>query len=101
MIIYNVTIMMEWGIHNEWLQWMQDIHIPEVIGTGCFDRHQLVRLLEVDETEGPTYAAQYYAATEADYKRYMDMYAPQLRKATTDKWGEKAVYFRSLMRIVQ
>ena len=101
MLIYNVTIMMEWVIHEEWLQWMRDIHIPEVLGTGCFEKHQLVRLLDVDETEGPTYAAQYYAATEADYERYMDMHSPALRKAATDKWREKAVYFRSLMRIVQ
>ena len=92
---------MEWGIHDEWLHWMQDIHIPEVLGTGCFEKNQLLRLLDVDETEGPTYASQYYAATEADYERYMDMYAAALRKAAIDKWGEKAVYFRSLMRIVQ
>jgi hypothetical protein len=101
MFIYNVTIMMDWRIHEAWLQWMQDIHIPEVLGTGCFEKHQLVRLIDVDETEGPTYAAQYFAATEADYKRYIEMYAPALRQGGLDKWGEKAVYFRSIMRIVQ
>jgi len=92
---------MEWGIHEEWLEWMQSIHIPEVLGTGCFEKHQLVRLLEVDEADGPTYAAQYYAASDADYEEYINSYAPALRKATTDKWGDQAVYFRSLMRIVQ
>lgn len=92
---------MEWSIHEQWLQWMLDIHIPEVLGTGCFEKHQLVRLLDADETEGPTYAAQYYASSMGKYQQYTDLYAVDLRKQTQEKWGEKLVHFRSLMSIVQ
>ncbi len=37
MIIYNVTMKVDWTIAEEWLQWMQEIYIREIISTGCFD----------------------------------------------------------------
>lgn len=100
MIVYNITIKVEWSIAEEWLTWMQDEHIPEIIKTGCFDRHQLVRLLEIDETEGPTYAIQYYAPTLTKYDYYLQHHAALMRKKVTDKWGQKYVDFRTLMQLV-
>lgn len=101
MIIYNVTIKVDWTIATEWLQWMQEVHIPEVLETGSFERHQLVRLLQVDETEGPTYAAQYFALTLSKYDDYLLNHAPALRKKVSDLWGEKYLDFRTLMQVVE
>jgi hypothetical protein len=100
MIIYNITIKIEWSIAENWLDWMRSAHIPEVIETGCFDRHQLVRLLQVDETEGPTYAVQYYATTLSKYDAYLQHHAPALQKKISDKWGEKYIDYRTLMQVV-
>ena len=36
MIIYNVTINIEEAATAEWLAWMQETHIPDVIATGKF-----------------------------------------------------------------
>jgi hypothetical protein len=100
MIIYNVTTLVHWSIHETWVQWMQEEHMPAVVATGCFERYQLVRLLETDETEGPTYAAQYFSDTKDDYLRYIDNYAPGLRQEGLNKWGDKCISFRSLMQVV-
>lgn len=100
MIIYNVTIKVEAGIASEWLQWMQQIHIPEVIATGCFTHAVTVRLLDIDDTEGPTYAVQYHAESKANYNRYIDKFAEELRQKGFRKWGNKFIAFRSLMQVV-
>ncbi|MCW3082071.1 DUF4286 family protein [Segetibacter sp.] len=100
MIIYNVTIKVDWSIATDWEKWMKEEHIPELLETGCFDKHQLVRLLQVDETEGPTYAAQYYAASLTKYDYYLQHHAPALRKKVSEKWGQKCVDFRTLMQVV-
>src|ERR1043165_1842011 len=101
MLIYNVTTKVDWSIADEWLQWMQEIHMPEVTGTGCFQKYQLVRLLEVDDEEGPTYAAQYFAASKTAYDDYIKHYAPAFKKQITGKWGDKYIAFRSLMEVVE
>ena len=59
MFIYNVTVKVDWSIHEAWVQWMLNEHMPEMIKTGCYTDSKLLRLLETDEKEGPTYAAQY------------------------------------------
>jgi len=100
MFIYNVTTHVHHTIHQQWLQWMQEKHIPNVMATECFSKHQFVRVLETDETEGVTYAIQYFAESKALYNRYIEKFATTLRKETTDKWGNQIIAFRTLMQVV-
>lgn len=99
MIIYNVTIMVEWSIHDEWLLWMKNTHIPDTLHTNLFYQHQLVRLLEVDEAEGPTYAIQYYTRNMENYHRYLNEFS-SIRQNGLEKWGDKSVAFCTLMEVV-
>lgn len=100
MVIYNITNQVNRDIHEEWLQWQLNEHIPQIMATGCFAKYQMQKLLEIDETDGPTYAIQYYAESKADYNRYIELYAPALRKIAYTKWGEQFVAFRTLMQVV-
>lgn len=100
MFIYNVTIKPDWAIHDGWVQWMLQEHMPEVLATGCFTRFQLLRVLETDEKEGPTYAAQYFAESKPDYNRYIEIHSARLRQKLFDKWGDRFIAFRSLMQVI-
>jgi hypothetical protein len=100
MIIYNVTIQVAHAIAENWLPWMQQVHIPEVMATGCFEKFQLVKLLDTDESEGITYAVQYYAPDLPQCEAYLDKYAPMLRKKVSDTWGDQVFAFRSLMEVI-
>ena len=100
MIIYNVTTKVEHSIHEAWVEWMKTKHIPEVMRSGCFTKFQFVQVLEIDESDGVTYAAQYYAANEDDYKKYIEVFAPALRQDAYTTWGNRFTGFRSLMRVV-
>ena len=101
MIIYNVTIKVEASIAEEWLNWLLHEHIPDIMHTGCFSSHKVVRLLEVDDSEGPTYAIQYNADSKADYNRYIEMYASDMRQKSSERWGNRFIAFRSVMQVVQ
>ncbi len=99
-IIYNVTIQVDKSIADAWLTWLKNEHIPEVMRTGCFKEYRIVRLLEVDESEGPTYAVQYTANSKADYNRYIELFSQNLRKQGNDKWGKGFIAFRSVMKVI-
>lgn len=100
MFIYNVTVKVNWSIHPEWLQWMKEKHIPQIMASNCFETYQIVRLHEIDEQEGPTYAFQYYARSKALYNQYIELYAPGLREESANKWKDQCIAFRSLMEVV-
>jgi len=98
--IYNVTTQIAHEIHEPWVNWMLEKHIPKVMATGCFTKFQFVRLLEIDESESVTYATQYYADNKATYNAYIELHADALRKDAFDTWGNNFVGFRSLMKVV-
>lgn len=100
MIIYNVTIKVQGSIKDIWLAWLKEIHIPEVISTGCFTHAVILQLLEVDNSEGPTYAIQYHAQSKGLYNNYIVNHAPAMRQKSFDKWGDQFIAFRSVMQVV-
>ncbi|MBL0357780.1 MAG: DUF4286 family protein [Chitinophagaceae bacterium] len=100
MIIYNVTIKLDEAIHPQWLVWLKEEHIPDVIATGCFTKATILQLLETDDSEGPTYAIQYFAESKALYNLYIEKFSGEMRQRSFDKWGSRFIAFRSVMQVV-
>ena len=100
MYIYNVTSKIDTGIQEEWLLWLKEEHIPDMIGTGCFTEAVILRLLETDDTDGPTYAVQYRAESKSLYNHYIEKFSHIMRQKSFDKWGNKFISFRTLMEVV-
>lgn len=100
MIIYNVTIQVETDIATDWLTWLKEEHIPEILATGCFHDATLLQLLEPQDEEGVTFAVQYKANTESDYQRYIEIHADTMRQKGLDTWGGRFIAFRSLMKVI-
>lgn len=99
MIIYNVTINIEKDIHQEWLQWMKTVHIPDVMATGCFIESKICKIIGDEET-GINYAIQYTAQNMEVYENYKTQHAPLLQKEVTDRYPGKFVAFRTLLEVL-
>ncbi len=101
MILYNVTVNVENSIVTEWLQWMQEVHIPEVMKTGLFVSNKLFKLLNEEENNtGTTFAIQYFCQTMGDYKNYQDNFAKDLQFEHSRRYKGKFVAFRTLLEEV-
>lgn len=99
MIIYNVTVKIENGVHDEWLNWMKTVHVPEVMATGFFEDNRIAKVL-VDEDDGHTYSIQYRVSTMEKLETYQNTEAPRLQKAHSKKYEGKFVAFRTLLKEV-
>jgi hypothetical protein len=100
MIVYNVTTKVANDIAENWLHWIKEEHIPDIISTGCFTHANVFKLLETDDGEGPTYTVQYFAESKSLYNSYTEMFAAAMRQKAFDKWGNKFIAFRSLMQVI-
>jgi hypothetical protein len=100
MLIYNITVQVERSIADALLSWLQQEHIPEVLQTGCFVKHQVVKLVDAAETESVTYAIQYYTENETELNRYLNDHASVLRQRGFDKWGNRYIAFRTIMEVI-
>ncbi len=100
MIVYNVTVNVDNGIHTEWLIWMKDTHIPEVMRTGMFLENRILKLIGDEDSGGHTYAIQYTSLSMAEYNTYQEKFAPALQQAHADRYKDKFVAFRTLLEVV-
>ncbi|MBL7891825.1 MAG: DUF4286 family protein [Bacteroidia bacterium] len=99
MIIYNVTLNIDDDIHDEWLKWMKEKHIPDVMRTGLFLENRMLKLL-MDEPQGKTYSMQYTLNNMADLEEYRAKHAPRLQKELIERYADKFVAFRTVLEVV-
>lgn len=100
MIIYNVTVNIEHSAHDEWLKWMKELHIPDVMSKGVFTESRMLRLIGDEDSGGSTYAIQYSCISMDEFNRYEKDFADALRKEHTEKFKDKFVAFRTLLELV-
>ena len=91
MIIYSVTVTIEAAIEREWLDWMQRVHVPDVLRTGCFTGATIYKMFEPTSDE-QTYVIQYQCSAMAEYQRYRDHFAAaSYRPPALQAWGPHPV----------
>ena len=100
MVLYNVTVKIDPSVHDEWLQWMQRVHIPDVMRTNLFIDNRICRVLGQNEEDGITYAIQYFCKSMEDYEMYQLKFAPTLQQEHAGRYPNKFVAFRTLMEIL-
>src|SRR4030095_1212195 len=101
MIIYNVTVKIHRDREKEWLEWMKNKHVPDVMSTGQFLESRICKLLDQDETEDPAYVIQYHCENKQHFNTYLDKFASALREEFNSKYKNQFVLFRTLMETVE
>ena len=86
MIIYSVTITLEAGIESEWVDWMNKVHVPDVLRTGCFTECRFYKVLGTEGDE-LSYVLHYSCRSVEEYHRYRDNFASALQKEHSDRFG--------------
>ena len=100
MIIYNVTVNVDESIHADWLNWMQNKHINDVLKTGLFLKAKLVKVLVEEEMGGTTYAVQYFTDSRAKLEDYYLNHAPRLRQEGLVLFADKMLAFRTELEVL-
>ena len=99
MILYHVTLKVDKDIRQEWLIWMEQTHIPQVMATGYFKEYRMTYML-FDEPDGYTYSVQYLLDSMEDLEAYMKHKAPALQKAHKERYHDKVVTYRTLHEVI-
>lgn len=100
MLIYNVTAHLEPSVEQKWLKWMKQEHIPEMLGTKKFTETKIFKIITDQDTDGISYAVQYYCDNRKQYESYLKEDAPSLGQKAKDKFGEKILFFRTELQLI-
>ncbi|MCS7073027.1 MAG: DUF4286 family protein [Bacteroidia bacterium] len=101
MIIYSVTVSVLPEISEEWLQWMKEVHIPEVLSTGHFLSYRMMRLLSPESEDGSeTFNIQYECESVLSLEHYLNEHAPKLQAKHQMRYENQFVAFRTVLQLV-
>ena len=101
MIIYNVTISIDQVVEIQFLDWLKNKHIHDVLNTGCFISAKLFRLTSHSQPDSTSYAIQYLAENNELLNKYYQDFAPKLREEGIKLFGEKMQGFRTELDVLE
>jgi hypothetical protein len=101
MYVYSVTVALDRALESDWLNWMQQEHIPDVMATSYFERYQMHRIMDpVLDIAQVSYNVMYYIESVSQLDKYQKEEAPRLQKLHQERYGEQCVAFRSILKVV-
>ena len=100
MIIYNVTVSVEEDSTRDWLHWMKNEHIPEVMNCGIFTKAQINRVITEGDSHN-TFAIAYTCLSMKDLHQYQTKFSTGLQAKHIALYGDKVVAFRTIMDVIE
>lgn len=101
MIVYNVTVKVDEYIEADWVAWMQNVHVPDVMATACFTSYRMSLIDPVQgDKGGNAYSIQYTSISREALTEYFENHAQTLQKDHIVRYGDKALAFRTIMEVV-
>lgn len=97
MLLYNVTVGIDKDVEQEWIAWMKQKHIPDVLGTGMFSSYKMYKVLHDNDDGSVSYSIQYFAPTIEHVLQYLEVFAPALVEEHRQQFKDKHVAFRTLL----
>ncbi|MEN8764531.1 MAG: DUF4286 family protein [Wenyingzhuangia sp.] len=70
MYIYNVTTNVADAIYQNWLVWMKEDYIPQMLATKKFASAKITRVMIQEEMGGKTFSVQYSIKDKETFKAF-------------------------------
>lgn len=99
MIIFNDTVIVEAAVHEKWLKWIQEVHIPAVMATGYFSAYHILNVID-SPNEGVTYCLQYHTESLEKFNHFYNQHLHRLQAIHNKEFENQFVIFNTLMKTV-
>jgi hypothetical protein len=97
MIIQNITYSINKDLEQDFLDWMQSVHIQNVMITGFPKSYKIMRLLTEVENGGSTFSVQYNFDSMDGFEVFENEYFDDLNYEVDKRYRGKYVFFPSLL----
>lgn len=100
MIEYAVTVHIDSNAESDWLEWMETVHVPQVLQTGLFTCCRISKKMSDGKGYRTTYKLVYTCRSENDLQTYQEKFAPALQQDHTTRYEGRFSAERSLFRVI-
>ena len=100
MVLYNVTVSVTDECANDWVKYMMEVHIPDVLATGHFRDFRLCHVQGEAEGGVTCLPCNTWRAMPRHFEAYQKECALALQADHQAKWGSKATGFRTVLPLI-
>ena len=100
MYLYNITFNIDEKIHQNWLQWIREKHIPEVLKKSSFKNAKLIQVLIDEEMGGFTYSVQYQVESKEKLDSFLNDSSYNIFSEMTKLFPNQFVSFSTELQII-
>lgn len=100
MLLYNVTVGIDKQIEDEWIAWIKEKHIPDVMATGFFVDWKFYKVLHDQDDGNVSYSIQFFADTINQVTTYLEQFAPPIVAEHRTRFHNRHVTFMTLLEEV-
>ena len=98
MLFHNITYNIDVNAEADFLDWMRNTHIPNVMLTGFPKSFKMLKLLTEIDNGGATYSVQYFFDSIEGFEVYENDYLDDLNLVVDKRYRGKYVFFASLLQ---
>jgi hypothetical protein len=99
MIVYCVQLSIDRECEPDWLHWMCQRHIPDVMNTGVFERYECLKQIETESTSAAVYQLRYYCPSLESLQHYQQTFAPGLQAEHSQRYAGRFTATRTILEI--
>ena len=97
MLLYNSTYNIDINEAQDFLNWIQNVHIQKVMITGFPKSFKVLKLLTEIDNGGVTYSVQYNFNSKDGFEVFENDYLDDLHDEVDKRYRGKYVHFASLL----
>ena len=96
MILYNITVVTDNDVKDEFQAWATHIFLPRVAQDELFRSQALLKVTN-SPNEGETFCLQFIAKSDSEIQSFQESLLPLLHEKGNDVWLNKIYLFESKM----
>ena len=101
MYIYNITTNVDKFIHDHWLEWMKETHIPDILATGNFYKALMTEVMTEEELGGITYSVQFSCNNKENLENYFEESDQKMQGKMQKLFKNKFGTFTTVLKVVK
>jgi len=101
MVIYNVTTHVEPSVQEDWLLWMRQELIPQLLSTSGLKEIKIFKVVAGQDQGGVSYAVQRFFESKEKLNHFLKELGPTTRKKSEERYGNRILHFETELHLME
>ena len=100
MFIFNTTYLVSDKVHDTWLKWVKEEHIPFMMNSTLFTQPQVARVITSVKEDGTSFSVQFHVRDMQTLKIWNKEFSVLFQDKCSEQFGNEVIFFTTVLELV-